>query len=189
MVNFEKDIELCLQALRGGGIILYPTDTVWGIGCDATNDKAIERIYKLKKRSDSKAMIVLVSEEREVMQYVANPDRRVFEYLEGVTKPTTVIYKGAIGLAENLVAKDGSIAMRICKDEFCRQLLKRIRKPLVSTSANISGQQVAATYDDISIDIKIGVDYIVTHRQDDKVAASPSTIVKWDKGQAIIVRE
>src|SRR5438105_2772639 len=152
MVNFEKDIELCLQALRGGGIILYPTDTVWGIGCDATNDKAVERIYKLKKRTDSKAMIVLVAEERDVLQYVANADRRVFEYLEGVTRPTTVIYKGAIGLAENVVGKDGSVAMRICKDDFCHQLLKRIRKPLVSTSANISGHAVAATYDDISID-------------------------------------
>jgi len=188
-MSFEKDIELCLQALRGGGIILYPTDTVWGIGCDATNEKAVERIYKLKKRSDSKAMIVLVAEERDVLQYVANPDRRVFDYLREVTKPTTVIYKGAIGLAENIVSKDGSIAMRICQDDFCRNLLKRIRKPLVSTSANISGQPVANNFGDISIDIKIGVDYIVTHRQDEKEPANPSTIVKWDKGQAIVVRE
>ncbi|HET6995378.1 MAG TPA: Sua5/YciO/YrdC/YwlC family protein, partial [Chitinophagaceae bacterium] len=128
-MNFEKDIELCLQALRGGGIILYPTDTVWGIGCDATNEKAVERIYKLKKRTDNKAMIVLVTEQRDILQYVANPDTRVFEYLENVTKPTTVIYKGAIGLAENVVSKDGSIAMRICQDEFCRTLIKRFRKP------------------------------------------------------------
>ncbi len=188
-MNFEKDIELCLQALRGGGIILYPTDTIWGIGCDATNEKAVERIYKLKKRSDNKAMIVLVPEERDVLQYVANPDRRVFDYLQETTKPTTVIYKGAIGLAENIVGKDGSVAMRICKDEFCNSLLKRIRKPLVSTSANISGHAVALKFDEISIDIKIGVDYIVTHRQDEKEPATPSTIVKWDKGQAILVRE
>jgi len=188
-MNFEKDIELCLQALRGGGIILYPTDTIWGIGCDATNEKAVERIYKLKKRSDSKAMIVLVAEERDVLQYVANPDRRVFDYLQEVAKPTTVIYKGAIGLAENIVGKDGSVAMRICKDEFCRTLLKRIRKPLVSTSANISSHPVAMKFEEISIEIKIGVDYIVTHRQQEKEPASPSTIVKWDKGQAIIVRE
>src|SRR5689334_24583294 len=105
-MSFEKDIELCLQALKGGGIILYPTDTVWGIGCDATNEKAAERIYKLKKRSDNKAMIVLVAEERDILQYVANPDPRVFEYLENVIKPTTVVYKGAIGLAENIVGKD-----------------------------------------------------------------------------------
>ena len=189
MVNFEKDIELCLQALRGGGIILYPTDTVWGIGCDATNEKAVERIYKLKKRTDSKAMIVLVTEQREVLQYVANPDTRVFEYLETVTKPTTVIYKGAIGLAENVVAKDGSIAMRIVQDEFCRQLIKRLRKPLVSTSANISGKPVAGIYDDIAIEIKIGVDYIVTHRQEEKETAAPSTLIKWEKGQPTVIRE
>jgi len=188
-MSFEKDIELCLQALRGGGIILYPTDTIWGIGCDATNEKAVERIYKLKKRSDSKAMIVLVPEERDVLQYVANPDRRVFDYLQEVTKPTTVIYKGAIGLAENIVGKDGSVAMRICKDEFCSNLLKRIRKPIVSTSANISGQAVAMKFEDISIDIKIGVDYIVTFRQEEKEPGTPSTIVKWDKGQAIVVRD
>jgi L-threonylcarbamoyladenylate synthase len=189
MVNFEKDIELCLQALRGGGIILYPTDTVWGIGCDASNEKAVERIYKLKKRTDSKAMIVLVAEQRDILQYVANPDPRVFEYLETATKPTTVIYKGAIGLAENVVAKDGSIAMRICQDEFCRNLIKRLRKPLVSTSANISGKPIAATFEEIGIDIKIGVDYIVTHRQDEKEPALPSTLIKWEKGQATIIRE
>jgi L-threonylcarbamoyladenylate synthase len=189
MVNFEKDIELCLQALRGGGLILYPTDTIWGIGCDATNDKAIERIYKLKKRTDNKAMIVLVTEEREVSQYVANADPRVFEYLEEATKPTTVIYKGAIGLAENVIGKDGSIAMRICQDEFCRNLIKRFRKPIVSTSANISGQPVAKIFTDISIDIKIGVDYIVTHRQDDTTPVEPSTLIKWNKdGTATVVR-
>jgi len=189
MIDFEKDIELCLQALRGGGIILYPTDTIWGIGCDATNEKAVERVYKLKKRTDNKAMIVLVAEERDVLQYVANPDKKVFDYLQEVTKPTTVVYKGAIGLAENIVGKNGSIAIRICEDIFCRQLLKRIRKPLVSTSANISGQPTPGIYDDISIDIKIGVDYIVNYRQDDKQPASPSTLVKWEKGQAIMIRE
>lgn len=188
-MSFEKDIELCLQALRGGGIILYPTDTVWGIGCDATNEKAVERIYKLKKRVDNKALIVLVAEQRDVLQYVANPDTRVFDYLETVTKPTTVIYKGAIGLAENVVGKDGSIAMRICQDEFCRNLIKRLRKPLVSTSANISGKPVANIFDEIGIEIKIGVDYIVTHRQDEKEPASPSTLIKWDKGQPVVIRE
>jgi L-threonylcarbamoyladenylate synthase len=187
MINFEKDIELCLQALRGGGIILYPTDTIWGIGCDATNEKAIERIYKLKKRSDNKAMIALVTEERDVMQCVANPDSRVFEYLEQVTKPTTVVYKGAIGLAENIVGKDGSIAIRICSDIFCRHLIKRFRKPLVSTSANISGRPVPTIFSDIEIEIKIGVDYIVTHRQDDTTAAEPSTVIKWNKDGTVTV--
>jgi L-threonylcarbamoyladenylate synthase len=189
MVDFEKDIELCMQALRGGGIILYPTDTIWGIGCDATNEKAVERIYKLKKRPDNKAMIVLVAEEREVLQYVANPDKKVFDYLAEVTKPTTVVYKGAIGLAENIVGKNGSIAIRICNDIFCRHLLKRIRRPLVSTSANISGQPSPGTFADINLHIKLGVDYIVNYRQDDIEPASPSTLVKWEKGQAITIRE
>src|SRR5215813_8053891 len=145
MTDFEKDIEQCMMALRGGGLILYPTDTVWGIGCDATNENAAERIYKLKKRSDNKAMIVLVAEERDVLQHVANPDLRIFDYLQEAAKPTTVVYKGGIGLAENIVGKDGSIAIRICRDDFCRHLIKRFRKPIVSTSANISGQPVPAT--------------------------------------------
>ncbi len=189
MVNFQNDIEQCLFALRNGGIILYPTDTVWGIGCDATNEKAAERIYKLKKRSDNKAMIILVTEERDVLQYIANPDRRVFEYLEQVTKPTTIIYRGAIGLAENIMGKDGSIAMRICNDDFCKDLIKRFRKPIVSTSANISGQPGASIYADISLDIKIGVDYIVNYRQDDTTIGEPSSLIKWNKdGTTTVVR-
>lgn len=190
MVNFDNDIEQCLKVLRGGGLILYPTDTVWGIGCDATNERAAERIYKLKKRSDSKAMIVLVTDEREVLQHIANPDMRVFDYLHQVTKPTTVVYRGAIGLAENIVGSDGSIAMRICRDLFCRHLLKRFHKPIVSTSANISGQPVPSVFSDISVDIKIGVDYIVNYRQDDNMPARPSSVIKWNKdGTVTVLRE
>src|SRR6185436_2929079 len=118
MVNFEKDIEQCLLVLRTGGLILYPTDTVWGIGCDATNAEAVEKIYKLKNRSDEKAMIVLVADEKDVLNHVAAPDLAVFDHLEKTKKPTTVIYDGAIGLAENLPGKDGSIAIRIRKEIF-----------------------------------------------------------------------
>jgi L-threonylcarbamoyladenylate synthase len=132
MTAFKKDIAQCLKVLQEGGIILYPTDTVWGIGCDATNEKAVAKVYALKKRPDEKSMIVLVAGERDVLQYVASPDLQVFDYLEQTAKPTTVIYEGAIGLADNLVAADGSIAIRICREEFCRHLLKRFRKPLVS---------------------------------------------------------
>jgi L-threonylcarbamoyladenylate synthase len=190
MVNFDNDIELCLKVLRGGGLILYPTDTVWGIGCDATNEQAAERIYKIKKRSDNKAMIVLVTEEREVLQHIANPDFRVFDYLHQAIKPTTIVYRNAIGLAENIVGKDGSIAMRICQDEFCRNLIKRFRKPIVSTSANISGQPVPTVFNDVSIDVKIGVDYIVTYRQDDLIPAQPSSVIKWNKdGTVTVLRE
>src|SRR5687767_6525664 len=110
-MNFEKDIEQCLQVLKSGGLILYPTDTVWGIGCDATDEQAVAKIYALKKRADHKAMIVLVADEREILQYVAAPDLQVFDYLEQTAKPTTVIYDGAIGLADNLTGADGSVGI------------------------------------------------------------------------------
>lgn len=186
--NFEKDIEACLSVLKEGGIILYPTDTVWGIGCDATNEKAVAKIYALKKRDDSKAMIILVADEREVLQYTAAPDLRVFDYLQSTVKPTTVIYEGAIGLANNLIAADGSIAIRICNDEFCRHLIKRFRKPIVSTSANISGTLSPKSFKEIQEEIKNGVDYIVTHRQNDDTIASPSSVIKWTNGQVEVLR-
>ena len=189
MVKFESDIEACLEVLRNGGLILYPTDTVWGIGCDATNAAAVERIYKLKMRSDEKAMIVLVADERDIMQYVAAPDLSLFDFLDSVSKPTTVIYDGAIGFADNLTAKDGSIAIRICKDEFCRHLVKRFRKPIVSTSANISGMPTPQMFSEISDEIKNGVDYIVKHRQEGISPAQPSSVIKWNHGEVIYLRK
>ncbi|MBL7731552.1 MAG: threonylcarbamoyl-AMP synthase [Chitinophagaceae bacterium] len=187
-VDFEQDILHCLEVLKNGGLILYPTDTVWGIGCDATNPEAVERVYQLKQRPDSKAMIVLVADERDILQYVAAPDMEVFDYLDQVSRPTTVIYEGAIGFAENLVAADGSIAIRICKEEFCRHLIKRFRKPIVSTSANLSGQPAAKNFGEISDDIRKGVGYIVTHRQDYTRPASPSQLIKWENGKLVILR-
>ncbi len=188
MVDFEKDIENCLQVLDNGGLILYPTDTVWGIGCDATNEKAVEKVYQLKNRPDQKAMIVLVADERDVLQYVASPDLAVFDYLQETKKPTTVIYEGAIGLADNLLGKDGSIAIRICNEQFCKHLIKRFRKPIVSTSANISGEPAAKIFADINEQIKSGVDYVVTYRQDDKTIAAPSSVIKWDNGHLEVIR-
>jgi len=188
MLSFDNDIEQCLQVLRTGGLILYPTDTVWGIGCDATNAAAVEKVYQLKKRPDEKAMIILLANEREVLQYVAAPDLQVFDYLEQQPKPTTVIYEGAIGLADNLVAADGSIAIRICKEEFCKHLIKRFRKPIVSTSANISGQPPAKLFTDISEEIKSGVDYMVQYRQADTRVSTPSAVIKWENGEAIVIR-
>lgn len=186
---FDHDIEQCLKALNGGGIILYPTDTIWGIGCDATDAKAVERIYRLKKRSDNKAMIVLVAAERDVMRYVVNVDLAIFDHLEQTVKPTTVIYSGAIGMADNLTGKDGSVAMRICKDDFCRHLLKRFRKPIISTSANISGSPSPQIFADIPDEIKNGVDHVVKYRQDDTTIAEPSSIIKWNRdGTHIIIR-
>lgn len=188
MVSFEKDTEQCLQVLKNGGLILYPADTIWGIGCDATNERAVQKIYDLKKRSDEKAMIVLVADERDVLQYTASPDLSVFEYLEQTQKPTTVIYDGAIGLADNLIGKDGSIAIRICKEQFCKHLIKRFRKPVVSTSANIANHPSPQLFTEIQEEIKGGVDYIVQYRQDDKTIATPSSIIRWDKGTVTIIR-
>ena len=184
-MDFENDIQSCLTVLKSGGIILYPTDTVWGIGCDATNVTAVEKIFRLKKRPDEKAMIVLVAEERDVLKYVANADLSVFDYLQQHPKPTTVVYEGAIGLADNLIGKDGSVAIRICNDVFCKHLIKRFRKPIVSTSANISGEAVAKLFSEITDEIKKGVDYIVQHRQDDITIASPSSVIKWNNDGTI----
>ena len=189
MTNFENDIEKCLSVLKSGGIILYPTDTIWGIGCDATNAAAVAKIYALKKRAEEKSMIILLASQKELNQYIAHLDPAVFDFLHQTIKPTTVIYDGAIGLADNVVSNDGTIAIRITSDVFCQQLIKRFRRPIVSTSANISGQVSPTTFAAIGAEIKNGVDYIVQHRQDDLCAASPSAIIRWQKtGQVVVIR-
>jgi L-threonylcarbamoyladenylate synthase len=186
--DFENDITECLSVLKSGGTILYPTDTIWGIGCDATNADAVNKIIALKQRPDYKSFVVLVAEEKDVLQYTASPDLAVFDYLQEVDKPVTVIYEHALGLADNVVAADGSIAMRICKDEFCRHLIKRLRKPLVSTSANISGGATPANFSEISVDILNGVDYTVQYRRNETSLSAPSSIIKWENGQPFIIR-
>lgn len=188
MNKYEEDIVNCLQVLHQGGLILYPTDTVWGIGCDATNPKAVEQIYQLKKRSEQKSMIVLVTEEKDILQHVAAPDMELFEYLETCKKPTTVIYENAIGFASNLTSQDGSIAIRICKDEFCRHLIKRFQKPVVSTSANLSGEPTPQQFNKIATPIKQGVDYIVKWRQQENTIGEASTLIKWSNGKIETLR-
>jgi L-threonylcarbamoyladenylate synthase len=187
-MNFEKDILKCLDVLKRGGTILYPTDTIWGIGCDATNPEAVKKIYDLKKRPDEKSLIVLVADEKEILRYVTQPDLEVFDFLKNNNRPTTVVYDGAIGLADNLISKDGSIAIRICNEEFCKHLIKRFRKPLVSTSANISGEPFPKNFDEINAQVKKGVDYIVQYRQNDITVARPSMLIKWQKGKPIVLR-
>ena len=187
MVDFQNDIEQCLGVLKKGGLILYPTDTVWGIGCDATNVEAVQKVYDLKRRSDEKAMIILVAAERDILRCVAAPDPRVFEFLRQTKKPTTIVYEGAIGLADNLTGVDGSIAIRICEEPFCKQLLKRFRRPIVSTSANISAQPVAKLFNEISAEIKKGIDHIVKFRQEEKTISEPSSVVRWNKDGTITV--
>ena len=189
MTSFENDIERCLDTLKGGGLILYPTDTIWGIGCDATNERSVEKIYELKKRSDEKALIVLVADEKDILRHVAAPDLSLFDYLDKTIKPTTVVYEAALGFAGNIVAGDGSIAIRICKDDFCRQLIKRFRKPIVSTSANISGVPAPKFFKEINDEIKNGVDYIVQYRRDDETISQPSSLIKWNNGKVIVLRD
>lgn len=178
---FEYDIEPCLKVLQAGGLILYPTDTVWGIGCDATNAEAVDRIYRLKRREDHKAMVVLLADERDILNYVTQTDLQVFDYIKGVHQPTTIIYDQAIGLADNLLAADGSVGIRISRDHFCRQLIKRFRKPIVGTSANISGYPPPTCFNDVDTLIINGVDYVVHYRRDDTHPGRPSSIVKWKK--------
>lgn len=189
-MDFTADVEHCLQVLQAGGVILYPTDTVWGLGCDATDPLAVQKIYRIKQREESKSMIVLLTEERDVIKYIAQPDLSVFDYLAEAAKPTTVIYKGAVGMAPNLIAADGSIAIRIVKDEFCRHLIKRFRKPLVSTSANISGRPTPASFHAIDPVITEAADYVVKYRQNDTRSTQPSAVIRWnDNGTVTILRK
>jgi L-threonylcarbamoyladenylate synthase len=186
---FETEVEKALEVLRGGGVIVYPTDTIWGIGCDATNEMAVRRIYEIKKREDSKSMIILVADERDVLQYVAAPHPEVFDFIEEQTRPVTIIFEHAVGVADNLVADDGTIAIRIVRDEFCRHLVKRLKKPVVSTSANISGQASPKNFSEISHEIKKAVDHIVKWKQDDSTIGQPSQIIKWNNdGTRTIIR-
>jgi L-threonylcarbamoyladenylate synthase len=186
---FETEVDHALEVLKSGGVILYPTDTIWGLGCDATNENAVKRIYEIKKREDSKSMIILVADERDVLRYVAAPDLSVFDFIEEQTRPTTIIFEHAVGLPDNLVADDGSIAIRIVRDEFCRHLLKRLRKPIVSTSANISGNASPKNFLEISGEIKNTVDHIVKWRQDDVTIAQASQIIKWNNnGTRTVIR-
>ncbi len=180
-MEFEHDIEQALAVLRKGGLILYPSDTIWGIGCDATNTETVQKIFALKKRAETKSMIVLLADERDVLKYTSQPDLRVFDFLRTVSKPTTVIYNGAVGLAANLIQVDGTAAIRLVNEPFCRHLIKRFRKPIVSTSANFSGEPSPKIFTDISEEIKSKVDYVVQYRQGDNTAREPSAIVKWNK--------
>jgi len=178
MVDFEDDIKNCIATLQAGGVILYPTDTVWGLGCDALNEAAVERVFDIKERPREKSMIVLLAEARDVLQYVATPHPDIIAILESFETPTTVIYENALGFADNVVAADGSIAIRVTNDPFCKALIKRYRKPIVSTSANISGQPTPATYGLVSAAIRERVGYCVRYRQDDGTVKAPSRLVK-----------
>lgn len=185
----KTEIENCLNVLKKGGIILYPTDTVWGIGCDATNADAIDKIYKLKQRADSKSMICLVHDYKQLQEYVENVPEVAYDILRYADKPTTIIYDDPIRVAENIIAADNSLGIRVTADDFCTLLLKKLRKALVSTSANISGKKTPKNFAEIPKEILEGVDYVVNlHRT--KKSAKPSAIIKLkNDGSVKVIRE
>ncbi len=185
-----EDLKKACEVMSDGGLILYPTDTIWGIGCDATNEEAVRKVYKLKQRMDSKAMLVLIDSTAKLSSYVEEVPDQAWDLIELTTKPLTIIYPKARNLPSCLVGEDGSIGIRVSNEEFSRKLCERFRRPLVSTSANISGTPAPAIFDEIADEIKAGVDYIVKYRQDDISKAVPSSIIKLGLGGLIqIIRE
>lgn len=184
------EIKQTIDILRNGGIILYPTDTIWGIGCDATNPEAVEKIYKLKQREDSKSMIVLVDKVGRIPSYVSEMPDLAWDLVELSDKPLTIIYPKAKNLASNLVATDGSIGIRVANHDFCSKLIGRYGKPIVSTSANISGKPFPKSFHDIDDAIKDKVDYIVSDEFDHPVSDKPSGIIMLGiNGEIKVIRE
>lgn len=174
----EKDIEKAIEVLKKGGTILYPTDTIWGIGCDATNSKAVQRVYEIKQRAENKAMLVLLGSDENLEKYVSHVPEIAYTLNKLSEKPITIIYDGAYNLAPNLLGENDSVGIRISGEEFSRELCRKFGKPIVSTSANISGTPSPATYAQISETIKKQVDYIVEYRQDDITEKAASSIIK-----------
>ena len=176
--------------MREGGVILYPTDTIWGIGCDATNEDAVRRVYEIKQRQDSKAMLVLVDSSVKVDFYVRDVPEVAWDLIDLADKPLTIIYSGARNLAANLLEEDGSVGIRVTNEDFSKRLCQQFRKAIVSTSANISGQPSPKNFSEISEEVKSAVDYIVGYRQEEMSNPKPSSIIKLDKGGVIkIIRE
>lgn len=185
----QNEINNALEVLKQGGLILYPTDTVWGIGCDATNPEAVAKVYKLKNREDSKALICFVADDRMLSKYVKTVPDVAYDIFEAAEEPITIIYDNAQNLASNLIAEDLSIAIRIPNDDFCYKLLRKFNKPIVSTSANSSGEPTPLSYKEISQHILKGVDYVV-NLQREKICSKPSAIIKLAaNGRVQVIRE
>ena len=188
----KSDLQAALKVLREGGVILYPTDTIWGIGCDATNADAVARVYEIKKRADSKAMLVLLDGAGKLQGYMEKVPETAWMLLEANEgqRPMTIIYPQAKNLAPNLLAEDGSVGIRITEEPFSKALCEQLRRPLVSTSANISGEPAAKTFSEISPEIIEAVDYVCLFRRDDNSPAQPSSIIKIDDKERInIIRK
>lgn len=186
-VNFQEVIATSVDKLNHRQIILYPTDTVWGIGCDATSNEAVKKIYTIKNRKESKSLIILVDSIEMLKRYVTHIPSKIISILQRLTRPTTIIYKNPIGLAENVVAKDNTVAIRIVQNDFCKQLIRQFKKPIVSTSANISGMPTPASFTEINTAILEAVDYVVP-LQTQKINEKPSAILKIEGEEVITIR-
>lgn len=186
----EKEIQSALEVLRTGGTILYPTDTVWGIGCDATNTKAVEKVFAAKERPGAKSMIVLVDSEQMLNRYVNEVPAQAWDLIEASERPMTIVYDGVRGLAPALYADDRSAAIRLIKDPFCAKLIHKLGKPLVSTSANLSGEPAPAGFSSISNKIISNVDHVVNWRQEEQINSLPSSIVRLkNNGEVQVIRK
>jgi L-threonylcarbamoyladenylate synthase len=190
MENYTEDIKNACKVLNDGGLILYPTDTIWGIGCDATNETAVRRVYELKKRADRKAMLVLIDSAAKIDRYVSEVPDIALELIALTDKPLTIIYPGGKHLAANLLGEDGSIGIRVTKETFSNELCRSFRRPVVSTSANVSGQPSPFLFDEIPDEVKNGVDYIVNYRRNEKTKRQPSGIIRFATDHTIqIIRK
>ncbi|HOZ81982.1 MAG TPA: L-threonylcarbamoyladenylate synthase [Bacteroidia bacterium] len=187
---FNDDIKSCLEILRQGGLIVYPTDTIWGIGCDATNDAAVEKIFKLKNRSESKSLITLVSDEAMLNRCVQNVPAVAWDIIEYSEKPVTIIYEKISRISEKAIAEDGTAAIRLVKDSFCKMLIHKFGKPIISTSANMSDRPSPAVFNDIEHSILSGVDYVVKYRQQENTKHTASSIIRiLNNGEVKVIRK
>ncbi len=176
----KEEVNKALEVLQSGGVILYPTDTIWGIGCDATNAEAVEKVFKLKGRAENKSLIILLDNENKLESYISGVPEIAYDLIEYAEHPLTIVFSGAKNLAKNVINQDGSVGVRVAKHAFCQQLIQRFRKPVVSTSANLSGENFSGNFSDISDEIINGVDYVVDFEQEKQINSRPSTIMKLE---------
>jgi len=186
-MKINDEIKKALDVLQTGGIIIYPTDTIWGIGCDATNEEAVKKIYELKKCSNSKSMLVLVDNPGKIQSYVENMPDMAWDLIEMSEKPLTIIYSKIKNLAKNLISEDGSVGIRVTNEVFSKRLCERFRKPIVFTSANVSDEKLPENFSEISEEIINGVDYVVDFRRNDTTKSKPSSIIKLEEGNVITI--
>jgi L-threonylcarbamoyladenylate synthase len=186
----EEEVRKAVDYLRKGKIILYPTDTIWGIGCDATQPKVVDKIYRLKLRYESKSMIILLDRPEKLVLYVKKVHPVAYELIERYQEPLTIIYPGAMNVARNVIAEDGTVAIRIVRDEFCSRMIAMFNRPVVSTSANLSGAPAPISFSKISPEIKEGVDFIADHHRQGIIRLKPSTIIRiLDNGEIEVIRK